>query len=170
MIGGALLDLVGVPLLSGAVSMEGVGTAAVIAGSATVGSALSKMNVPVGSLQYSFAKGYEERSKAVEETDKKIDELTNGLDDITKRTGSNKNFKNTGGVEQVDKDFDYLDLSDMKSITNKYGEKVRTGKLPDGSSVSTRYDSQSKDLSGQGYPTLQITRPDGTQIKIRYPK
>ncbi|WP_460018156.1 hypothetical protein, partial [Lactovum odontotermitis] len=67
MIGGALLDLggvavmtggsgltltgagaaVGVPLLSGAVSMEGVGTAAVIAGSATVGSALSKINVPV---------------------------------------------------------------------------------------------------------------------------
>ncbi|WP_460017782.1 hypothetical protein, partial [Lactovum odontotermitis] len=56
---------VGVPLLSGAVSMEGVGTAAVIAGSATVGSALSKINVPVGSLQYSFAKSYEDYSKSV---------------------------------------------------------------------------------------------------------
>ncbi|WP_460017780.1 hypothetical protein [Lactovum odontotermitis] len=68
MIGGALLDLVGVPLLSGAVSMEGVGTAAVIAGSATVGSALSKMNVPVGSVQYSFAKGYEERRQNIGKT------------------------------------------------------------------------------------------------------
>ncbi|GAB2027277.1 hypothetical protein [Lactovum odontotermitis] len=67
MIGGALLDLVGVPLLSGAVSMEGVGTAAVIAGSATVGSALSKINVPVGSVQYSFAKNVEDRAKEVSE-------------------------------------------------------------------------------------------------------
>ncbi|GAB2025521.1 hypothetical protein [Lactovum odontotermitis] len=88
MIGGALLGLggaavmtggsgltltgagaaVGVPLLSGAVSMEGVGTAAVIAGSATVGSALSKINVPVGSVQYSFANGYEEQAASYKNT------------------------------------------------------------------------------------------------------
>jgi len=68
-------------------------------------------------------------------------------------------YDKPGGMPQAEQDFD--DLTGGASITLPGG--IRTGTLPDGSTISVR------PQSSQGDPTIQINPADGSNpIKIRY--
>ncbi|MDR0299087.1 MAG: hypothetical protein LBI13_03275 [Streptococcaceae bacterium] len=189
MLGGGLLDLAGVavitggagftltgagavvgtPAIAGGVALEGVGTGALITGGATVGNVLSRINLSTEGMQYSFTVSAEERAKAVSDTEQKIAGLTKGLDNITESGARFPNYEQSGGMDQLNKDFDELNLSNIKEIeTKKYGVG-RAGKLPDGSSVTARAGSKSGPTD-DGFPTLEIKRPNGMKVKIRYPE
>jgi hypothetical protein len=72
--------------------------------------------------------------------------------------GANQ-FDKPGGMPQADSDFH--DLTGGNSVDQ--GNGVRSGTLPDGSTISVR------PTSSQGEPTIQINPPDGSNpIKIRY--
>ncbi|WP_249641543.1 MULTISPECIES: hypothetical protein [unclassified Enterococcus] len=158
---------IGAPAVAAGISLEGIGTGFLIGGMAIAGNALSKSNVDPGSADYSFSSNSEYREQTVKDTNKKIDDLTKELNNSSKTPNSKiKQFDNSGGMDQINKDFDSLNLSNVKEIKTQYGAG-RTGDLPDGSTVGTRPGSSGK---SDNAPTLQITRPDGKQIKIRYPE
>jgi len=69
-----------------------------------------------------------------------------------------KQFTKPGGVDQANKDFDALQPTDVKDL----GNGLRTGTLPGGGTVSVR------PQSSQGSPTIQVNRPGGKPVKIRY--
>lgn len=91
------------------------------------------------------------------------------VDDVVRDTtpGEKNNPKEVnrhkpGTFEDANRDFDHIAGGDR--ITDQ-GDGVRSVELPDGTKVSVRPGSTP---SKGGQPTIQINRPDGTVIKIRY--
>lgn len=72
-----------------------------------------------------------------------------------------KQYIKEGNYQDAVKDFESLDLSDIKDLPN--GKQGKMGMLPDGRRVNVRIESSAK------VPTLEIYNPvDESQIKIRY--
>ena len=74
-----------------------------------------------------------------------------------------KQYDKPGGFNQANEDFDSLRPSNVKPLP-KGG---RSGELPDGTKVSVRPSSTSRQ-GGSGPPTLQANPPTGRPTKIRY--
>ena len=92
---------------------------------------------------------------------KNIDDIISGLSENTNGNGVARNFESTGGYEQTIKDFESLELSDVKDISTKYGDG-KVGKLSDGTTVVARPGSET------GGATLEIRISRKKVIKIRY--
>jgi len=94
---------------------------------------------------------------------KVADKVLEGAEKLpNRRNHFTDQFQKHGGAEQAQKDF--KELANKGSIEQIQGkpEGWLKGKTADGSNVSVRPDS-----SG-GKPTIQIDKPDGHTIKIRY--
>jgi hypothetical protein len=75
--------------------------------------------------------------------------------------GKTEQHIGSGGFSQANNDFDNLQPSNLKDIKTKYGTG-RTGTLSDGRSITVRPGSS------DGRPTLEIRKPNGRSIEIRY--
>jgi len=76
------------------------------------------------------------------------------------KVSSSKQRHREGGEEQANKDFDDIVNAGGSSV-QEYPNGVRTTKTPEGTHVTVR-------PSKEGSPTLEIIRPTGKVIKIRY--
>ncbi len=86
------------------------------------------------------------------------------VDDLLKgaskgKAGKTRQFDKSGGLDQANKDFDSLVGG---GAVKNHGGGVRSGTLPDGSTISVRPGST------QGSPTIQINPPSEKPIKVRY--
>ena len=80
-----------------------------------------------------------------------------------KTKGKSQQWNKSGGYEQALNDYNSLDVKNSHEIETRYGSGLM-GTLPDGSRVNVRLGST------QGDATLEIQRPNGVKIKIRYGK
>ncbi len=92
-----------------------------------------------------------------------VEKLTNDKDTSPgkKTKGKTTQYERPGGERASNNDFDKLNPENTKDINTKYGPG-RTGKLSDGRSVTVRPGSS------DGRPTLEIRKPNGRGIEIRY--
>ena len=67
----------------------------------------------------------------------------------------------TGNYEDALRDFEAVDPSDTQTIHTKYGDG-KTGTLSDGGTITARQGSS------DGRPTLEIRKPNGRGVEIRY--
>ena len=89
----------------------------------------------------------------------KLGELDKGSIDTTKnkqRKVTNKD--KSGGMDKANKDFDDLDLDNVR----EYPNGTRVGEFPDGTEVNVRPNSS------EGSPTVEVKKPNGKRIKYRY--
>ncbi|WP_242237144.1 DUF6531 domain-containing protein [Streptococcus acidominimus] len=84
-----------------------------------------------------------------------VDDFVKDLDDITSQGSLAKNFQSSGGFEQAMKDFESLNLDNVKVISTA-GGSGKVGTLPDGTKVVVR------PISRDGTPTLEF------QFKVPY--
>ena len=96
----------------------------------------------------------EEGTKSDEE---KIDELIDSTVPGRKTKGKTKQREKSGDYDTANEDFDSLGLEDVKEFPGG-----RVGKLNDDITVTVR------DHSTDGRPTLEIRKPSGRGIEIRY--
>ncbi|MEM9558085.1 MAG: RHS repeat-associated core domain-containing protein, partial [Acidobacteriota bacterium] len=88
-----------------------------------------------------------------------MDEVLQGATAGRRTAGKATQFEKAGGFDQARRDFDGLDLEDVRDLPEGRGQ---TGVLPDGRTVVLRPESK-----GGGPPTLEIQ--DGRKrLKIRY--
>ncbi len=80
-----------------------------------------------------------------------------------KTKGKSQQWNKSGGYEQALNDYNSLDVKNSHEIETRYGSGLM-GTLPDGSRVNVRLGST------QGDATLEIQKPNGVKIKIRYGK
>ncbi len=80
-----------------------------------------------------------------------------------KTKGKSQQWNKSGGYEQALNDYNSLDVKNSHEIETRYGPGLM-GILPDGSRVNVRPGST------QGDATLEIQKPNGVKIKIRYGK
>ena len=78
-----------------------------------------------------------------------------------KTKGKSQQWNKSGGYEQALNDYNSLDVKNSHEIETRYGSGLM-GTLPDGSRVNVRLGST------QGDATLEIQKPNGIKIKIRY--
>ncbi|MBC1488048.1 pre-toxin TG domain-containing protein [Listeria immobilis] len=90
-----------------------------------------------------------------------VDDLLSGAKETTSKKGVTRNYEKTGGWNQASKDFDNMELSDVKNIDTKYGPG-KVGKMKDGTVVSLRPGSNT------GGTTVEIRISSKKIIKIRY--
>lgn len=95
-----------------------------------------------------------------EERRRRLEEQA-GVEQRTK--GRTRHGERSGGMAQADEDFDSLDPSDVTDIDTSYGPG-RTGTLESGDRITVRPGSS------EGAPTLEIRRPNGRGVEIRYPE
>lgn len=93
--------------------------------------------------------------------DKKIKGILEDAKPGRKTKGKTTQYEKEGGFEEANEDFGKLNPKDVKDIDADSG-KVKTGKLDDGRSVTVRQGSK------DGRPTLEIRKPNGRGIEIRY--
>ncbi|MEL6934851.1 MAG: hypothetical protein AAFO17_17445 [Pseudomonadota bacterium] len=83
---------------------------------------------------------------------------------VTQQTkGKTKHGELPGGMKRADQEFDNLEPKDIKTIPTDKGN-IRVGTLENGDKVTVR------PTSSAGKPTLEIRRPNGRGIEIRFPE
>ena len=87
--------------------------------------------------------------------------MINGLEEKINGKGIARNFETSGGYEQILKDFESLNSSNVKDIRTKY-EPEKLGTLSDGTKVVARQGSTT------GEATLEIKISNSKVYKIRY--
>ena len=90
-----------------------------------------------------------------------IDNLIKNLKETTSKNGIARNFESSGGYAQAVKDFESLNLSDVREIQTKYG----TGKF---GLLDNRVKVIARRGSTTGGPTLEIQISKNRVYKIRY--
>ena len=90
-----------------------------------------------------------------------VDDLISDLHETTSGKGVAKNFQSSGGFDQTLKDFDSLNLTNIKDIQTQYGPG-KVGKLDNGAAVVARPGSKT------GGATLEIRISNNKVYKIRY--
>jgi hypothetical protein len=91
--------------------------------------------------------------------DEAVAEVLDGSTEI--KSKKSRIYEKEGGSTQADEDFDQV-VKDLGVSEKSHGSGVRSAELPDGTSISVRRHSS------DGRPTIQINRPSGKPIKIRY--
>jgi filamentous hemagglutinin len=94
-------------------------------------------------------------------TDQAIDNITKGLPDVSNPGASEQSLQKGGGSGAAQADFD--SLAAVPGATVKMAGSTQVVVLPDGSTAGL-YDQ----AKSTGQPTIQINRPGGSSIKIRY--
>ena len=92
---------------------------------------------------------------------KTVEDILEGATPGRKTKGKAQQWNKSGGYEQALKDYNSLDVRDSHKIETGYGSGI-TGTLSDGSKVNVRPGST------QGDATVEIQKPNGVKIKIRY--
>ena len=105
---------VGAPVLAGGVSLAKVGGATAVSGAGIAGNALSKMNVAAGSVQYSFAKNYEEQ----------VSKSSQSLKKVGSNKEANKIAQENGFNSAEDLKEDYVGKSSISKFNMKYDPKT----------------------------------------------
>ena len=104
----------------------------------------------------------EEQSEDEEEDDvKSVEDILKDAKPGEKTKRKSTQFEKPGSYEGALKDFEDLGLSNVRDI-DKGKNKVKVGILSDGRKVNVRTDSSDE------RPTLEIQKPNGRNIKIRY--
>ena len=97
-----------------------------------------------------------------------VDEDTDGIDNVLsgatpgrETKDKTKQWDKSGGYEKALEDYNRLNPKGSREIQTEYGSG-QTGTLSDGSKVNVRPGST------YGNATLEIQKPNGTKLKIRY--
>jgi len=93
-----------------------------------------------------------------------IDDILDTATENTTQKGVAKNYVKSGGYDTAVKDFDSLNLNNVKDIQTKYGPG-KVGYTSDGAKVVVRTGSSA--ISG-GAPTLEIKISNSKIHKVRY--
>jgi hypothetical protein len=102
------------------------------------------------------------RSSCTGSCNKTPEDITKDAKPGRKTKGKTELYEKDGGAAQMNKDFDAMSPSNVKTVQTPKGD-LRTGTLPDGRVVTSR------PFSSDGRPTLEIRNPANQRgIEIRY--
>lgn len=93
--------------------------------------------------------------------DEAVDIISKDSEPGRKTKGKTEIKIKDGGFDDTLKDFDAVDPSESRTINTQYGEG-KTGILDDGSTITARPGSS------DGRPTLEIRKPNGRGVEVRY--
>jgi len=99
---------------------------------------------------------------------KSLDDIIKKSTPLPKKGGGTQQYKNSGGFNQANKDFDSLRLENIRSISLHGGDVGRVGLLPDGRKVVVRPRGSLNRLDFNSQPTLEIQNGPSDYTKIRY--
>ena len=155
---GAGFTVTGAGAVAGVPAMVVSGAAAAV-GALEVAAGLSVSAVSIKNFRDDFSK-FQKEGEDKGETNS-IDDILDGATPGRDTKGKTKQWEKSGGYEKALEDYNRLKPAGSRDIETGYGTGY-TGTLPDGSKINARPGSSC------GKPTLEIQKPNGTKIKIRY--